>query len=334
MSDLKLDKLTTESRNLNTSNIDKVSTLEMVKIINNEDKKVAEAVEKEIPKIAQAIDYIVERIKKGGRLIYIGAGTSGRLGILDASECPPTYGVSEELIQGIIAGGREAIFRAKEGAEDSKELAIEDLKLKKLSSNDIVVGIADIIAFDKVHSPGGVKLQKRVIVGLAFWCILHAVHIRIPAADGTWVGDLICGYIRPFDRGVQMGGNPRDAPHDMDAEFQSQAVDVFGQRREAFSAGGGREAFRIRQQTGKFVCFQCGKRNILELCSLGACAVGVPLNVNHDIFPAVFLQMRRHVLRIAAYLRFVDCGVVVIVAVPAHRRVFGKIVFVHNRFLL
>ena len=142
MSDLKLDKLTTESRNLNTSNIDKVSTLEMVKIINNEDKKVAEAVEKEIPKIAQAIDYVVERIKKGGRLIYIGAGTSGRLGILDASECPPTYGVSEELIQGIIAGGREAIFRAKEGAEDSKELAIEDLKLKKLSSNDIVVGIA------------------------------------------------------------------------------------------------------------------------------------------------------------------------------------------------
>ena len=132
MSDLKLDKLTTESRNLNTSNIDKVSTLEMVKIINNEDKKVAEAVEKEIPKIAQAIDYVVERIKKGGRLIYIGAGTSGRLGILDASECPPTYGVSEELIQGIIAGGREAIFRAKEGAEDSKELAIEDLKLKKL----------------------------------------------------------------------------------------------------------------------------------------------------------------------------------------------------------
>lgn len=142
MSDLKLDKLTTESRNLNTSNIDKVSTLEMVKIINDEDKKVAEAVEKEIPKIAQAIDYIVERIKKGGRLIYIGAGTSGRLGILDASECPPTYGVSEELVQGIIAGGHEAIFRAKEGAEDSKELAIEDLKLKKLSPNDIVVGIA------------------------------------------------------------------------------------------------------------------------------------------------------------------------------------------------
>ena len=198
----------------------------------------------------------------------------------------------------------------------------------------IQVGIADVIAFDKIDAPGRVKLQKRIVVSLSFRRAAYTVHIRIPPADGTWVGDLICGYIRPFDRRVQMGGNPRDAPHDMDAEFQSQAVDVFGQRREAFSAGGGREAFRIRQQTGIFVCFQCGKRNILELCSPGACAVGVPLNVNHDIFPAVFLQMRRHVLRIAAYLRFVDCGVVVIVAVPAHRRVFGKIVFVHNRFLL
>lgn len=137
-----LEKLTTESRNENTLNIDKVSTLEMVKIINNEDKKVAFAVENELGNIAKAIDGIVERINKGGRLIYIGAGTSGRLGILDASECPPTYGVSEELVQGIIAGGKEAIFRAKEGAEDSKELAITDLKDKSLSENDIVVGLA------------------------------------------------------------------------------------------------------------------------------------------------------------------------------------------------
>lgn len=139
---VKLDRLTTESRNQNTLNIDKVSTLEMVKIINNEDKKVAIAVENELPQIAEAIDGIVERINRGGRLIYIGAGTSGRLGILDASECPPTYGVSEELVQGIIAGGTEAIFRAKEGAEDSKELAIEDLKVKNLTENDTVVGLA------------------------------------------------------------------------------------------------------------------------------------------------------------------------------------------------
>ena len=142
MDRLNLSKLTTESRNENTYDIDRVSTIEMVKKINNEDKKVAEAVEKELPQIAEAIDGIVERMHKGGRLIYIGAGTSGRLGILDASECPPTYGVSEELVQGVIAGGQEAIFRAKEGAEDSRELAIEDLKGRKLTENDTVVGLA------------------------------------------------------------------------------------------------------------------------------------------------------------------------------------------------
>lgn len=142
MDRLNLSKLTTESRNQNTLDIDKISTIEMVKKINNEDKKVAEAVERELPQIAEAIDGIVERMHKGGRLIYIGAGTSGRLGILDASECPPTYGVSEDLIQGIIAGGQEAIFRAKEGAEDSKELAVSDLKERKLTANDTVVGLA------------------------------------------------------------------------------------------------------------------------------------------------------------------------------------------------
>ncbi|MBN8047932.1 N-acetylmuramic acid 6-phosphate etherase [Paraclostridium bifermentans] len=142
MDKLNLSKLTTESRNQNTLNIDNVSTLEMVKMINEEDKKVANAIEIELPKIAEAIDGIVERMQKGGRLIYIGAGTSGRLGILDASECPPTYGVSEELVQGLIAGGQEAIFRAKEGAEDSKELAVLDLKDKHLNENDTVVGIA------------------------------------------------------------------------------------------------------------------------------------------------------------------------------------------------
>lgn len=142
MRKIELGNLVTESRNKNTLKIDEVTTLEMVKLINNEDKKVAEAVEKELPNIAEAIDQIALRIKKGGRLIYIGAGTSGRLGILDASECPPTYGVSEDLVVGIIAGGKEAIFRAKEGAEDSEELAVEDLKEKGLNENDTVVGLA------------------------------------------------------------------------------------------------------------------------------------------------------------------------------------------------
>jgi len=142
MDKLNLGKLTTESRNQNTLDIDKVSTIEMLQKINEEDKKVAIAVEKEIPQIANAIDRTVERMQNGGRLIYIGAGTSGRLGILDASECPPTYGVSEELVQGVIAGGTEAIFRAQEGAEDSKELAVKDLKERNLNENDVVVGIA------------------------------------------------------------------------------------------------------------------------------------------------------------------------------------------------
>lgn len=142
MDHLDLTNLVTESRNENTFNIDKVSSLEMVKLMNSEDKLVPIAIEKELPKIADSIDIIADRLEKGGRLLYLGAGTSGRLGILDASECPPTYGVSEELIQGIIAGGHEAIFRAKEGAEDSKELGESDLKKYKLTEIDVVVGLA------------------------------------------------------------------------------------------------------------------------------------------------------------------------------------------------
>ncbi|MDU4950967.1 MAG: N-acetylmuramic acid 6-phosphate etherase [Clostridium sp.] len=137
-----LSKMVTEKRNSNTKDIDKVSTLEMVKKINCEDKLVACAVEKELPQIAEAIDKIADAMNNGGRLIYCGAGTSGRLGILDASECPPTYGVSSELVQGIIAGGIEAIFKAKEGAEDSKELCVEDLNNMNFTNKDVLVGIA------------------------------------------------------------------------------------------------------------------------------------------------------------------------------------------------
>lgn len=139
---INLNGLTTENRNINTMDIDKVPIVEMLEKINNEDKIVPLAVEKEIPQIAKLVEGAVERMKKGGRIIYIGAGTSGRLGVLDASECPPTYGVSPELVQGVMAGGEEAMFRAREGAEDSEELAIEDLKDRNLNENDIVVGIA------------------------------------------------------------------------------------------------------------------------------------------------------------------------------------------------
>lgn len=137
-----LDNLVTEKVNQSTSNIDKVSTLEMVAMINEEDKKVAFAVEKELPQIAKAVDIIVQAFEKGGRLIYVGAGTSGRLGILDAAECPPTYGVSYEMVQGIIAGGKEAIFKAQEGAEDNLELCAEDLRKIKFTCDDVLVGIA------------------------------------------------------------------------------------------------------------------------------------------------------------------------------------------------
>ncbi|GLC29458.1 N-acetylmuramic acid 6-phosphate etherase [Clostridium omnivorum] len=137
-----LDNLVTEKVNQSTNNIDKVSTLEMVAMINEEDKKVAFAVEKELPQIAKAVDTIVQAFEKGGRLIYVGAGTSGRLGVLDAAECPPTYGVSYEMVQGIIAGGKEAIFKAQEGAEDNLELCAEDLRNIKFTCNDVLVGIA------------------------------------------------------------------------------------------------------------------------------------------------------------------------------------------------
>lgn len=135
-------ELTTEQRNSASANIDKCSTLEMLKIINNEDKKVASAVEKILPLIAEAVELVAEKLSSGGRLFYIGAGTSGRLGVLDASECPPTFGTSPEMIQGIIAGGSVALISAIEGAEDNKTAAIEDLAAKNFSDKDVLVGIA------------------------------------------------------------------------------------------------------------------------------------------------------------------------------------------------
>lgn len=132
----------TERDNENTSEIDKVSTLEAVRMINNEDKKVAEAVEKVLPRIAASVDKIVERLQNGGRLFYIGTGTSGRLGVLDASEIPPTFGVSYDLVQGVIAGGYDALYKATESSEDDKQAGAEDLRGRNLSEKDAVVGIA------------------------------------------------------------------------------------------------------------------------------------------------------------------------------------------------
>ena len=132
----------TETDNPKTSEIDRVSTLDAVRLINNEDKLVALAVEKVLPEVATAIDKIVERLQDGGRLFYIGTGTSGRLAVLDASEIPPTYGVSYDLVQGVIAGGYDALHKATESSEDNKTQGAEDLKARGLTSKDAVVGIA------------------------------------------------------------------------------------------------------------------------------------------------------------------------------------------------
>ncbi|HGM3508210.1 TPA: N-acetylmuramic acid 6-phosphate etherase [Clostridioides difficile] len=137
-----LENLVTEGRNKNTLQIDKEDTLGIIELINNEDKTVAYAVEKQKESIAKAVNIIVDRMKQGGRLFYIGAGTSGRIGILDATECPPTYGVDFELVQAIIAGGNQAIFKAVEGAEDDKELGKQDIIDRGVTSKDVICGIA------------------------------------------------------------------------------------------------------------------------------------------------------------------------------------------------
>lgn len=137
-----LENLVTEGRNKNTLQIDKEDTLGIIELINNEDKTVAYAVEEQKESIAKAVNIIVDRMKQGGRLFYIGAGTSGRIGILDATECPPTYGVDFELVQAIIAGGNQAIFKAIEGAEDDKELGKQDIIDRGVTSKDVICGIA------------------------------------------------------------------------------------------------------------------------------------------------------------------------------------------------
>ena len=135
-------KLTTESFNTNTANIDKMNALEIARAINDEDKKVAFAVEKALPEIAKAIDIMADSLKSGGHIYYCGAGTSGRLGVLDASECVPTYGVSEDTVVGLMAGGTEAIYASREFAEDEFDSVSSQMKEHNFNSVDILVAIS------------------------------------------------------------------------------------------------------------------------------------------------------------------------------------------------
>jgi N-acetylmuramic acid 6-phosphate etherase len=137
-----LGRLTTEQRNPASENIDRLSTLDMMRVFNDEDRKVAEAVTAELANIARAVDGIADAVRAGGRLFYIGAGTSGRLGVLDASECPPTFNVSPDVVQGIIAGGEAALSRATEATEDDPTSGVRDLLARGFTAKDVLCGIA------------------------------------------------------------------------------------------------------------------------------------------------------------------------------------------------
>ncbi len=139
---LNLKNMSTETRNQNTMNLDIMTPLEVVTVMNQEDAKVPEAIKPALPNIAQCVTWAIESIQAGGRIIYMGAGTSGRLGVLDAVECPPTFGVAPEVVVGLIAGGEKAFVKAVEGAEDSRELGRQDLINVNLEPRDIVIGIA------------------------------------------------------------------------------------------------------------------------------------------------------------------------------------------------
>ncbi len=160
-----IENLVTEARNPASEEIDSKTTEEILRIINTEDQKIPGIVEQEIPYIAKAVDLLVETFKNNGRLFYIGAGTSGRLGVLDAAECPPTFGTSPEMVQGIIAGGEKALISAQEGSEDKHEQGQKDLLARGFTENDVLCGIAAsyrtpyvLGALEKAHEMGAKTL--------------------------------------------------------------------------------------------------------------------------------------------------------------------------------
>lgn len=154
------EKMTTEIRNENTMHLDDMSTYDILQVMNKEDRRVPEAVHEEITQIEKAIRLVIDSFQKRGRLIYIGAGTSGRLGILDAVECPPTFGINFQKVQGVIAGGEDAIIKAVEGAEDNEELAVTDMTSLNLNEKDTVIGLASSGRTPYVN--GGLKFSKTI----------------------------------------------------------------------------------------------------------------------------------------------------------------------------
>lgn len=185
-----LSKITTEQRNPRSMDIDSRSTDEILKIINEEDKTVPYAVEKELPYIAQAVEIVVNALKNGGRLLYFGAGTSGRLGVVDASECPPTFGTPYGMVEGFIAGGKEAMFRAQEGAEDYEENGVKDVLAAKVNNKDVVCGIA--ASRRTPYVVGAVKKAKELGAKTLFITTNPRENFNIKEVDVA-----ICPYVGP-----------------------------------------------------------------------------------------------------------------------------------------
>lgn len=182
--------LTTEQRNPSSMEIDAAETAEILKIINEEDKTVPLAVEKELPYIEQAVEIIVKALKKGGRLLYFGAGTSGRLGVVDASECPPTFGTPFGMIEGFIAGGKEAMFRAQEGAEDYEENGAVDVIKANVTEKDVVCGIA--ASRRTPYVVGAVKKAKELGASTLYITCNPREYFNIKEVDVA-----ICPYVGP-----------------------------------------------------------------------------------------------------------------------------------------
>lgn len=181
----------TEQRNPASSNLDRLSTAELVALINREDQSVPLAVEAALPQVTTAVDAITDRFQRGGRLLYVGSGTSGRLGVLDAVECPPTFGIAPDRVQGILAGGDGAVFRSVEGAEDNREAGAADLRERECRSVDAVMGISAsgrtpyvLGALDHARSIGALTLSLTSNPGSA---LTTAAEIAIVAATGPEV---------------------------------------------------------------------------------------------------------------------------------------------------
>jgi len=185
-----ISKLSTEQRNPKSTNIDLSSTAEILKIINDEDKTVPYAVEKELPFIEEAVKLIIKALKNGGRLLYFGAGTSGRLGVVDAAECPPTFGTDPEMVQGFIAGGPPAMFVAQEGAEDYEENGAVDVEKAKVTNKDVVCGIA--ASRRTPYVIGAIKKAKELGAATLFITCTPRESFNVENVDVS-----ICPYVGP-----------------------------------------------------------------------------------------------------------------------------------------